>query len=616
MGVRVTLRETGSLVEQGDVNALAGAIGRIPADYTKREGAKPMVNKALTNGSPLHKGYVVLQRLMSNVSNWPFLAYCCLGILLFPLYQFQIDPDGISYMNIAHLYASGDVHDAINGYWQPLISWLLVPFLLLRFQPLFASKLLSLIISFFTLIAIRKLSYRFALNERVRLCISLAAVPMLLSFTFWGMPGADLLFLCISLYYLYYIFDADYSGNAIHGFMIGFLGALLFLSKSYGFYFFIFHFSFFTLIYYLISKTRQKRGKVLLKYIFGLTIFLIISGIWIYSISNKYQHFTISNSGEHNMQLDSPGSRGQPMLYQGLLPLPYPTAVSAWDDPSYLTIEYDKSAGLFNWIRFQIVHIGGNLIQTLGYFELFSIFSIIIIVIYAIRYFGKRFRKAEEGIQSLEARSWRTWLQYDGSRDDGKLRSITLYALITMLLYTAGYELLHIEVSYLWIDAILLLLLCANYVSDNDFDFMRSMKRQRVLVYLIFLSFWLYPVMLLTIRVNQYRDIYTTSKQLQTAYHLRGNIASNNDGDATNSWGLALFYTYFLDSKYYGITQENITDEDLQRELGKNHIDYYFVWNGTCRLSQCRKIAEFEVRFLWWYETKHLVVYQIKNNSS
>src|SRR5947208_12224961 len=136
-----------------------------------------MENKAVLNGSPFHKGYVVLQRLMDDFSNRLLLAYCCLGILLFPLYRFQIDPDGISYINIAHLYAIGDFHDAINGYWGPLISWLLVPLLLAKLQPLLICKILSLAIGFFTLIAIRKLSYRFALNNHVRLFIFLLSLP-------------------------------------------------------------------------------------------------------------------------------------------------------------------------------------------------------------------------------------------------------------------------------------------------------------------------------------------------------------------------------------------------------------------------------------------------------
>jgi len=575
-----------------------------------------MENKGVMNGSPFHQGYVVLQRLINDFSNRFLLIYCCVGILLLPLYQYQIDPDGISYINIAHLYAIGDFHDAVNGYWGPLISWLLTPFLLAKFQPLFAFKILSLMIGFFTLIAIRKFSYRFALNGRVRLLILLAAIPMLLSFTFVGLTGADLLSLCISLYYLYYVLDPNYSKKAADGFILGLLGALLFLSKSYGFYFFLVHFSLFTVIYYLKSKTHQERRNVSLKYILGLTIFIIISGIWIYCLSNKYHHFTISSSGEYNIQLDSPGSRGQPMLYQGLLPLPYPAAVSAWDDPSSLTVVHDNSPRLLDWITFQIVHIGGNLVRTIYYFELFSIFSIGILLIYTTYSFGGCFHRAEEYLQSPDGGSWSTQLLDDRSRNDSKLPSSPFYALITMLVYTAGYELLHIEPRFLWVDAILLLLLCACYISNNPMDFVRSARLRRVLFYLVFLLFWLYPVMQFVIYVNQDRAIYLTAQQLQTEYHLKGNLASNDDGDSTNSWGLALFYAYFLDSKYYGAAQVNITNEELQRELGKYHIDYYFVWDGTCQLSQCRKIAEFEVRFLWSYETKHLIVYQILNNGS
>ncbi len=181
-----------------------------------------------------------------------------------------------------------------------------------------------------------------------------------------------------------------------------------------------------------------------------------------------------------------------------------------------------------------------------------------------------------------------------------------------MLLYTVGFELLHVEDRFLWLDAILLLLLCAYYL----FDFVRSTKLRRVLFYLVFLSFWLYPVSLLILHVNQDRDIYITANQLQATYHLKGNFASNNDSESTSSCNLTLFYAYFLDSKYYGATQKQITDKELQRVLGKYHINYYFSWNSVCRLSECRKIAEFEIRYLWSYKTKHLIVYQIINNGS
>ena len=58
------------------------------------------------------------------------IIYTLLGIFLFRYYQYQINPDGIHYINIAKLIISGNFYGSISDYWGPLISWLMVPFLL------------------------------------------------------------------------------------------------------------------------------------------------------------------------------------------------------------------------------------------------------------------------------------------------------------------------------------------------------------------------------------------------------------------------------------------------------------------------------------------------------
>ena len=40
-----------------------------------------------------------------------------------------LNPDGVAYMRIASYYASGKMDLAVSGYWGPLLSWLLVPWL-------------------------------------------------------------------------------------------------------------------------------------------------------------------------------------------------------------------------------------------------------------------------------------------------------------------------------------------------------------------------------------------------------------------------------------------------------------------------------------------------------
>ena len=40
-----------------------------------------------------------------------------------------LNPDGVAYMRIASYYAPGKMDLAVSGYWGPLLSWLLVPWL-------------------------------------------------------------------------------------------------------------------------------------------------------------------------------------------------------------------------------------------------------------------------------------------------------------------------------------------------------------------------------------------------------------------------------------------------------------------------------------------------------
>ena len=95
-------------------------------------------------------------------------------------------------------YATGDFSNAINGYWGPLFSWLLVPFLVKGFTPLFSlisAKTLSLIIGFTTLIGLRWLSHRVEIDETIRKLFVFALIIPILCFAFTELT-ADLLMTC------------------------------------------------------------------------------------------------------------------------------------------------------------------------------------------------------------------------------------------------------------------------------------------------------------------------------------------------------------------------------------------------------------------------------------
>jgi len=260
--------------------------------------------------------------------------------MLFKYYQYIITSDSISYISIAQKYAIGDVSNAINGYWGPLISWLLIPFSLFGSTKMYlvhSAKILNLIIGFFTLIGVKFLFSKFLSDEKLTNIILFALIPSVLYFAFYKFTP-DLLIVCILLFYLGVLFDPKYSFRLQNGFACGVLGALAYFSKSYAFVFFICHFIIFNIFFYFHEIDNEKRNKVKKNFILGLTVFLALSGIWIGLISDKYDKITIGTSGTYNQAVLGPESEGHPPLYQGLFEPPNKSAISAWEDPSYFKI--------------------------------------------------------------------------------------------------------------------------------------------------------------------------------------------------------------------------------------------------------------------------------------
>ena len=196
------------------------------------------------------------------------LIYSSLGLYLLNHYQYSIGLDGMSYVNISKLYLIGDFTNAMNGYWVPLFSWLLIPFLkIFGWTPdnaLYATRVLSLIIGFFTLIGIRLLSYNFEMDEKIRFSI-LGTITLFILFIALDQIQPDLLLLCFLVYYLNIMFNDKYP-NKYDGLLCGLLGGLAFLTKAYAFPFFLATFIIFNLLRYLKDIPETKKKSILNTY--------------------------------------------------------------------------------------------------------------------------------------------------------------------------------------------------------------------------------------------------------------------------------------------------------------------------------------------------------------
>ena len=75
-------------------------------------------------------------------------------------------------------------------------------------------------------------------------------------------------------------------------------------------------------------------------------------------------------------------------------------------------------------------------------------------------------------------------------------------------------------------------------------------------------------------------EMYTLNRALKK-YNISGNLASNRETvqvSTHNAWHKTFRLSYWLKSRYYGQAMENMGPEELDNELKKFNIDYFFYW--------------------------------------
>ena len=473
--------------------------------------------------------------------------------------------DSTMYLDIAEKYLRGDFADAVNGYWGPMFSWLLMPFLYFGAGKVSAINSLNIIVGVLTLAGVWVLSFRFEVSDRVRGAILISLLPIILFVSIVELH--DFLLLCFLVYYLAVIFNNEYPGRAYNGMICGVLGAVAYFTKSYAFPFFIVHFIFMNIAHFIRCSTKSEKRHVLRNAIAGMVLFSVLSGGWITAISHKYNRFTISNMGKANFAAMAPGlpdtgyELGNPVFHEGFFPPSNKTAYSAWEDPSYIMSELPGWSPVrsISYFEYFLKNISRNITECIRIFGAFSRLSYTIIIAY---------------ILLLTVPSFNRQI----------LRGDILYSFFTLVLFTGGYMPFHLELRYLWIVNILLLLM-GGYVLTILFQhsFFKSNMRKNVLIVLFALSFILTPLKsyIQEGHDNINRQMYALSLQIKNKFNIQGNIASNREWKCIavhDSWHKTFRLAYHLNSRYYGQAKKDISDSELETELKKYNIDYYFIW--------------------------------------
>jgi hypothetical protein len=421
-------------------------------------------------------------------------------------------------------------------------------FLYLRIEPLLATKVLSLVIGAVTIAGLRWLSYRFEMTEAIRTVILLAAVPAVLTFGFFYITPDGLL-TCIILFYLYVIFGADYGVGVRKGIVCGVLGGAAYLSKSFGFPFFIFHFFAMNVLGFLRSESGEARKNIVHNFLVGAAAFAVISGIWIGLISNKYGKLTFGTSGKTTYRAAaSPGAQGSAVLWIGFLEPSNKTAMSAWEDPSYVKVPPPETMDSWSYFGHQMEVVSRHSRKIGDFCMEFSPLAILIGVAYVL-FWLRRF--------NIKA-----------------MRAEVLYPSMTIALMAGAYSLVWVRDRYLYV-IFMLLMLMGGYVLRRLFESNFFTKTRRwALLAVFFLSFVIPASQSLKAKAGVGRGMYGLGQALKNFVGPGSHIASNTN------WGASLFLSYHLGCRYYGAEKKDISRAELERQLEGYSIDYYLAWGG------------------------------------
>ncbi|GEM_PF-2381910 len=264
------------------------------------------------------------------------LLFIIFGLVLLNLFRYQINPDATSYIQIAKHYAAGDIRQAINGYWSPLLSWLLVPFVWLHIDLQLAAKIISLTASLGTLLIVWYLLTKQKIIWWISATILIIASALLLNWTLAGPITGDLLFLLFVFITPILTVRLLKNPSIFNAFLLGMAGSLIYFSKAIGFYVFIVYLA----IVFIYEKQYNLRSAK--KYLITLLFFLVLIAPFVAAISYKDRSITISTASRYNIELAKRFSPNQseylhPMNWQNIL---FPLASHqniVHEDPDLLT---------------------------------------------------------------------------------------------------------------------------------------------------------------------------------------------------------------------------------------------------------------------------------------
>lgn len=226
--------------------------------------------------------------------------------------------DMLYYYSIARKYASGDFFYALNGYWAPLVSWLLA----LVFKTGIywgALQVVNILAGLLLILYSIRLSFLLKLSRPATLLLTFLVTGLTIVHQLESTTPDFLSVTCL-VAFLYHFYAYKISGSGQGWFKVAISALFLIFCKAFYFYF-VLIFLLVQVLYSYFRRSNQTEKTTSRKFIFKpLGVIVGVYLLWVCLISWKYERFVFSATGSYNAAIMTPNGPGlQYYTYTGLV---------------------------------------------------------------------------------------------------------------------------------------------------------------------------------------------------------------------------------------------------------------------------------------------------------
>lgn len=469
-------------------------------------------------------------------------------LLLLPQFKYCLEADFYSYLSIAEKYVNGDFYHAINPYWSPFFSWLMIPMVWLDLPVLLTFKWIFVVFGAGIIWQFHKLLLAQAVPPVIRFAGTAATTIFCIYFSvYYSMPDI----MVVYFYLLYFSWHKGLFDHRKTAVITGLIAGFCFFVKAYSLPFFLLYSVLLIGSKWLIDK-NLKHAEIKNFGVYLLTM-LVVASCWMLPLSIKNGGLTMGSSGSFNyhMKMSDPYTKQLGYPYEDqLLPPPNPTAISYWEDPSTATDQLKKQSkanlGVQIFITVQNIFILG---KSINYYNPLFFMLFIVVVIGILRAILNQAVVFKEEV---------------------------ITAALFIGVYPSGYLLLFINERYQWVIYIFVL-----YISTLVFaHLVKKLALEHWQVWITSIGFFCITAYAPTDRMQvTYRRLAPAQKEdMRKALEIKDIIPAGAKIATDKFWGKGLVTAFVNDNQFYGVFKENQTSDELISDIQRYQIEYVLLY--------------------------------------